>query len=52
MKGVFEYIFYPYMRIGQILDGFMTVVSIAHTDALLSTLPIDNNIHHGGKQGE
>ena len=36
IKGVFQYNLYPYMRIGQILDSFMTVVSIAHRDALLS----------------
>ena len=36
IKGVFQYNLCPYMRIGQILDSFMTVVSIAHRDALLS----------------
>ena len=35
-KGVFQYNLCPYMRIGQILDNFMTVVSIVHRDALLS----------------
>ena len=32
------------MRIGQILDGFMIIVSIAHCDALLSR-PLDFSRH-------
>ena len=37
IKGVFQYNLCPYMRIGQILNSFMTAVDIAHRDAHLST---------------
>ena len=37
IKGVFQYNLCPYMRIGQILNSFMTAVGIAHCDAHLST---------------
>ena len=34
IKGVFQYILYPHMRIGKILYSLMTVGSTAHSEAL------------------
>ena len=42
-KGVFQYILYPYVRIGQNIRCFIIEIKVAHADVLLSASPLSES---------